>query len=328
MSNNQSFGTIAAVTAGAVAIGGAALYLKTSKSTRTKTSKDEKLAASRAKYASESWEDHVASRHGSLQTICPGVLYVLEASGCDMGPPTRNMVIYRRPEGAKNNKENPLMIYNAVAVDENMMEEIEALGKPTVLIVPNCYHRCCAAVYKKRYPDILVVCPEPARERILEVLEVDKTIDEWSKMEYYSKYVTSMAISGWGPFENVLELQLEASAKGKKAFVVCDLLFTVPYKDDAGYAERFMTWLFDSSIFLPTDKSEIIVPKIARLSRIFAVEDWGKAEKWYRAYARDEGKKVATIVVGHGPPVVEVDTREGCTKSFEGIADQLVKPRW
>ena len=172
MSNNQSFGTIAAVTAGAVAIGGAALYLKTSTSTRTKTSKDEKLAASRAKYASESWEDHVASRHGSLQTICPGVLYVLEASGCDMGPPTRNMVIYRRPDGAKNNKENPLMIYNAVAVDENMMEEIEALGKPTVLIVPNCYHRCCAAVYKKRYPDILVVCPEPARERILEVLEV------------------------------------------------------------------------------------------------------------------------------------------------------------
>ena len=208
------------------------------------------------------------------------------------------------------------------------MEEIEALGKPTVLIVPNCYHRCCASVYKKRYPDILVACPEPAREKVLEVVDIDKTIDEWAKMDEYSKYVTSKTIDGWGPFENVLELQLEASAKGKKAVVVCDLLFTVPYKDDAGHAERFMTWLFDSSIVLPTEKDEIIVPRVARLSRIFAIEDWKKAEKWYRTYAREEGKKVALIVVGHGPPVVEVDTREGCTVAFEGIADQLVKPRW
>ena len=327
MSNNQSFGTIAAATVGTIAIGGTALYLKASS---TKESKDEKLAASRAKSAAECFEDHVASRHGALLEICPGVLYVLEASGCDMGPPTRNMVIYRIPgwDGVQNNKENPLVIYNAVAVDENTMEEIEALGKPTVLIVPNCYHRCCAAVYKKRYPDILVVCPAPAREKVLEIVEVDKTIDEWAKMDEYSKYVTSKTIDGWGPFENVLELQLEASAKGKKAVVVCDLLFTVPYKDDAGYAERFMTWLFDSSIVLPTKKDEIIVPKVARLSRIFAIEDWKKAENWYRTYAREEGEKVASIVVGHGPPVVEVDTREGCTVAFEGVADQLVKPRW
>ena len=269
MSNNQSIGTIAAVTASAIAISGAALYLKSSS---TNESKDEKLAASQAKYASESFEDHV-SRHGALQEIWPGVLYVLEASGCDMGPPTRNMVIYRIPgsDGVQNDKENPLVIYNAVAVDENTMKEIEALGWPTVLIVPNCYHRCCAAVYKKRYPDVLVTCPAPAREKVLEVVDVEKTIDEWAKMDEWSKYVASKTIDGWGPFENVLELQLEASAKGKKAVVVCDLLFTVPYNDDAGYAERFMTWLFDSSIVLPTEKDEIIVPKVARLSRIFAL---------------------------------------------------------
>ena len=138
MSNNQSLGTIAAVTATTIAFGGAALYLKSSS---TKESKDEKLAASRAKYAAESWEDHVASRHGALQEICPGVLYVLEASGCNMGPPTRNMVIFRVPaaKSAKHNKENPLIIYNAVAVDEKTMKEIEAMGKPTVLIVPNCH---------------------------------------------------------------------------------------------------------------------------------------------------------------------------------------------
>lgn len=249
-------------------------------------------------------------------------LYILEAPGCNQGPPVRNMCIYCIPDGSKR-----LVIWNGIAVNEEMLRKIEALGKPAVLVVPNYYHRCCSAVWKNRYPDMMVVCPAPALERAQEAVEVDKTIDEWVTMEEFAKYVQAKTIDGWGPFENVLELQLDASAKGKKAFVVCDVMFTVPYPEKPGFVERFMFWLFDSSIDLPPE-GEIIVPKVARISRIFAIEDWPKAEVWYRAYARECGKDVAAIVVGHGPPVVEVSKDEGCTKAFEGVADQLMKPRW
>ena len=265
------------------------------------------------------WESH-CSGHGALQEVWPDALYVLEAKGCSRGPPTRNMVIYKVPDGR-------LVIYNGIAVNDDTVEQIEKLGTPSVLVVPNYYHRCCAAVWKKRYPEIMVVCPEAARERAEEVVKVDALIDEWADMPEWKEWVHAKNIDGWGPFETVLEVELEKKPGGKKAVLVCDLLFTIPYDDDADFADRFAVWCFDSSIELPPE-GEIVVPKVARISRIFAIEDWEKAEQWYRIYAREHGKNVGVITTGHGVVVNEVDPELGCTEAFIGIANQLSKPRW
>jgi hypothetical protein len=179
----------------------------------------------------ESWESHVKD-HGPLVEIWPGTLFVLEAAGCDRGPPVRNMVVYRVPEEKEGgtDKRSRLVIYNAIAVNEKTLAEIEALGTPTVMVVPNYLHRCCAAVWKKRFPEMLVVCPSIAWEAALEVVPVDMTTDELTAKRDWTKWIHAKVIDGsWGDFENVVDVELESSAfSGKKAVLACDLLFTVP----------------------------------------------------------------------------------------------------
>eukprot|EP00562_Extubocellulus_spinifer_P035374 CAMPEP_0178693304 /NCGR_PEP_ID=MMETSP0699-20121125/7639_1 /TAXON_ID=265572 /ORGANISM="Extubocellulus spinifer, Strain CCMP396" /LENGTH=321 /DNA_ID=CAMNT_0020338703 /DNA_START=44 /DNA_END=1009 /DNA_ORIENTATION=+ len=321
MTNNPSLGTVAVATAGAALVGAAFYKARLSKKVDPEAKRAEEIRSSRAKWDSETWDEHLG-KHGELREIWPDTLYMLEAEGCGQGPPERNMCIYRPPGGSGR-----LVIWNGIAVNDETISEIEKLGKPAVLVVPNCYHRCCSAVWKKKYPNMMVVCPEAAVDCASEAVGIDKTIDEWVDMPEYKRYIQATTIDGWGPLENVLELQLGKSSRGKKAFVVCDMLFTVPLPEKPGYMESFMFWLFDSFV-VPPPEGEMVVPKVARISRIFAIQNWPKAEQWYRTYAKEHGKDVAVIVVGHGPPVVEMNKDEGCTKAFEGVADQLMKPRW
>jgi len=276
----------------------------------------------------DTWDSHV-KEHGSLQEIHAN-LYILEAAGCDRGPPKRNMMIYKVPDGSS--KDHRLVIFNGIAVNEATLEEIEQLGKPTVLVVPNWHHMCCAGVWKRRYPDITVVCPEVAKDSVetIAALLVDASTQEWSQMSEWSKYIHIREIDGWAPFETVMEVELEANGKGKKAVLVADLLFTIPYCKEDGVVGKLITWIFDSSIDLPNDDDDttMIVPKVSRIARWFGIKNWKLAEQWYRKYAKNEGSKIAAILVGHGVPVKELNATDGCTKALEGVADQLVKPRW
>jgi hypothetical protein len=269
----------------------------------------------------ESWESHVGE-HGPLREIWPGTLYILEAPGCTMGPPVRNMIIYRVPD-----QSGRLVIFNGIAVNASTTADIEQLGTPTVLIVPNGLHRCCAAVWKAKYPELIVVCPAGAVDKVSEIVSVSMTTQNWATLADWTKWIQAKEIDGWCEFETVVEVSLDPSEKGKRAMLVCDLLFTLPLSDKAGFIERLIVWFFDSSVRLPADGT-IIIPKISRIGRVFGVKDWPKVEQWYRSYARNVGRSIAVIAVGHGLPVVQVDTTLGCTKALEGIAEQLVKPRW
>ena len=303
-------GKIAAAVTAVVAIAVTALIVR------------QKTSEKQPKQADTTWESHV-KEHGSLQEITQH-LYLLEASGCDRGPPTRNMMIYRVPDGSSR-----LVIFNGIAVDNVTVQAIETLGTPSVLVVPNWHHKCCAAVWKQRYPDILVVCPEVAKETVEKTtVPVNASTQAWSEMEEWSKWVTIRTIDGWAPFENLIELSLEANGVGKKAILTADLLFTIPICRENGLAGKLVTWIFDSSIELPSNDSDIVVPKVSRIGRWIGIKDWKLVEQWYRNYAEQEGKNIAVILVGHGVPVKEINSSEGCTQALLGVADQLVKPRW
>jgi hypothetical protein len=307
--------TTVAVTAATAIIGMMIMYRK---------SKNSKEAVAKT------WDSRVVHDHGPLKNIWPSVLYTLEAPGCSMGPPIRNMHIYRVPDGS-----NRLVIYNGVSINDTTLKEIEVLGTPTVLVVPNWMHREDAAIWKDKFPNILVVCPATANMKASEEVKVDMSIEEWVTKEEWSPYVACKDIDGWAKFELILEVQLEAVGKGSKkntgkiAMIVCDLLFTMVDCPKMNFVGKLISWFFDSSIILPSDPDTmIIVPAVTRIARLFAIKDWKKTEQWYRTYAKEWGSKIAVILVGHGVPVVQVNPNEGCTKALEGVADQLIKPRW
>jgi hypothetical protein len=86
----------------------------------------------------------------------------------------RRMTIARRADGK-------LVIHNPIALDDAEMQEVEALGKPGYLVVPNAFHRQDSIIYKQRYPEAAVLCPETARKKVAQIVDVAGNMDEMPK---------------------------------------------------------------------------------------------------------------------------------------------------
>src|SRR5262249_38225284 len=68
-------------------------------------------------------------------------------------------------------------IFSAIALPEPDMARIEALGQPSVLIVPDAGHRLDSRTWKERYPEIRVLTPPGAKQDVGSVVAVDATED-------------------------------------------------------------------------------------------------------------------------------------------------------
>ena len=66
-----------------------------------------------------------------------------------------------------------VVVHSAIALDDESMAEIEAWGRPAVLLVPNAYHRLDAPAWVARYPEVEVRCPPGGRAKIEKVVRVD-----------------------------------------------------------------------------------------------------------------------------------------------------------
>jgi hypothetical protein len=87
------------------------------------------------------------------------------------GNGTRVMTIARMRDGG-------LCVHNAIALEPELMAEIEAFGRPRIMAVPSGFHRLDAKVWKQRYSDSKVVCPKGSRKKVEQVVAVDATYDE------------------------------------------------------------------------------------------------------------------------------------------------------
>ena len=115
-----------------------------------------------------------ASPHGPIQKLAANLWRVeSEMTGIPM---RRAMDLVRRANGE-------VWIHNAVALDEPAMREIEAWGRPAVLLVPSGYHRIDPARFKERYPALRVLCPSGAKKRVSQVVAVDGTYDDVAPAE-------------------------------------------------------------------------------------------------------------------------------------------------
>src|SRR5579859_485251 len=109
---------------------------------------------------------------------------------------TRVMTIARRKDGS-------LVIHNGIALEEDLMKEIEAFGDPAVLVVPNGFHRLDSRVYKTRYPTMRVVCPGAAAKKVGQVVSVDGSYDDAGKDDD----VTLMHLEGTRAQEGVMRVR-------------------------------------------------------------------------------------------------------------------------
>lgn len=172
-----------------------------------------------------------------------------------------------------------LIIHNGIALEDELMAEIEQFGTPSVLVVPNSFHRQDAAIFKQRYPQLQVVCPAKARKRVGKIVPVDGDLDDAPSDDA----VRLQHIDGCKKREGVL---LVRSAGGVTA-VFNDVLMN--YAKRVGGVMGFF--------IAPTGM--LAVPRFARW---FFASDKRALRRHLERIAADDLKR---IIVSHGDVITE-----------------------
>ena len=184
----------------------------------------------------------------------------------------RQMVLARREDGR-------ILVHNGIALGEAEMAEIEAWGTPSLLFVPNGFHRQDAAIWKKRYPAMTVVSPAGSKKRVDQVVKVETTTEELARDD---DKVALTPIDGM-PAESLLLVH----SGDDVTLVFCDAIFNVPKR--RGLVNLFLA---------PTGK--VAVPRFARW---FFVKDKPAFVSHLERLAATPGLR--RILVGHGRPIDE-----------------------
>ncbi|MCG3172905.1 MAG: hypothetical protein GMKNLPBB_01076 [Myxococcota bacterium] len=230
------------------------------------------------------WTDGI-SPHGGIAPLASN-LWVVTGALKNM-PLPRNMVIYRMRDGG-------LLIHSAIAMTDEAMAAMEKLGKPSIMIVPTRYHRLDAPRYKKRYPDIRVLCPKGSDKFVREVVQVDGHCEDVFKNGGMG--VRAIAIDGVKPIELAYELDVD----GGKALVVCDCLF---HLKEGNWFQRNIMRVVGYFGMTP-------------IGKMFLLQDRARYRQWLEDQSRREDWKA--VIVAHGEPVTS-----GCSARLKEAADRL-----
>ena len=224
---------------------------------------------------------------GGLRAIADNLWVVDGTIQMPPGPLPRRMTIARLASG-------DLVVFSAIALDEAGMAEVNALGRPAFLVVPNAFHRQDAPEWKRRYPNMVVVAPELARAAVDEVVRVDDTLGDFG-----DPTVRFVAIPGTQG-ESALIVQHRTGA----TLVVNDLIANV--QDARGIMKLVLTLMgFAGSR-----------PQVPRMFKQRAVTDAALVATQFRQWADIPG--LARIVVSHG-----VIIEDGPSQLLQRLADRL-----
>jgi hypothetical protein len=188
-----------------------------------------------------------------------------------MGVP-RNMTVYRLRDGR-------LVLYSVIAMHDEGMRQLEALGTPAFMVMPHDRHQMDAPFYKRRYPSLRVLAPEPGHERNV---PVDGDISELRAFG-----IGAYPLPGTSYHEAVLELPVP------NGIALC----TTELLGNASGVGGFLGFLL-----------KLVGPPgggfgVSRGVRWREVTDGARMRAWLAELAaRDD---VRMVLLGHGNPVTE-----------------------
>jgi hypothetical protein len=200
----------------------------------------------------------------------------------------RRMTVVRLADG-------DILIHSPMALRDESMAQIEALGPVAYILVPNGWHRLDAPNFKKRYPDAKLLCPIGSQKRVSEVVEVDGTYQDFPGDDT----VSLRYLDGVKKVEGVLLV----TDGDQSTLVFNDCLFNVPHGKGFG---GLMIRLMGSSGG----------PKITRVMRMMAIKDKKALRTQLEELADTRGLR--RLIPGHGD-VIE----EGAADTLRQVASTL-----
>ena len=227
--------------------------------------------------------------HGKLIEIDPGILTVVGRIRMPLGSFPRRMTVVRLHDAR-------LVVWSAIALDENEMATLEALGRPAFLVIPNDHHRLDAKSWKTRYPALQVVAPAGARANVDRIVRVDTTSPDIGDAD-----VRFVAVAGTREREAALVVHRSSGT----TIVLNDLVGNV--RDATGLAGL----LFRLAGFAGRE------PRIPRVVKRLLVSDAGALRAQLLEWAAIESLR--RILVSHGDPI-EQNPRQMLRTLAESLA--------
>jgi hypothetical protein len=211
--------------------------------------------------------------HGRLEELGENLYTVTGKLKMPLGETVRRMTIAKLGDGR-------LLVFSAIALAEDEMAKIDALGPVGFLVVPSGIHRMDIKAWAARYPRARVIAPAGARKKVEELVPVHATT-----LETGDPRVELVAVPGTGD----QEFAMLVTTGSTKTLVVTDLIFNLPRLH--GFAQ-FAYKLFGFGPGHPTQPA---------LVRMGLVKDKEAMRAQLRAWADDPA--IERILVSHGAPI-------------------------
>jgi hypothetical protein len=208
--------------------------------------------------------------HRKLQRLSASIMTVTGELQMPLTRLERRMTVIRLRDGR-------LVVFSAIALDNDQMRVLEDFGEPCFLIVPNHLHRNDAYIWKQRYPNLVVVAPSGARPQVEEVVPVDTSQPD------FGDDVRFLEVAGTEGRESALEVR-----EGEQlSLVLNDIVGNLPAS--AGWVLRALGFAADR-------------PRIPRSIRMALIKDKSAFRAQLDAWA---AQPIERILLSHGSPITE-----------------------
>ncbi|AZO72615.1 MAG: hypothetical protein E5V92_29325 [Mesorhizobium sp.] len=213
--------------------------------------------------------------HGRLTPVDDNILTVTGDIPMPVGNMTRRMTVVRL-------RDQRLVIFSAIALDDQQMRAIEAFGQPAFLIVPNDHHRLDAKPWKNRYPALQVIAPPGALNSVGKAVHVDATHGDFGDPD-----VKLIAVPG----TRDREAALQVDGPNGTTLVLNDIVGNIRDASGfAGWALRMMGFAGDE-------------PHIPLPVKLTMVTDKAALAAQFRRWAEQPALK--RILVSHGSVITD-----------------------
>lgn len=218
-------------------------------------------------------EEWTVLPHGRLNEIDDGILTVTGKLKMPLTELERRMTVVRL-------KDQRLVVFSAIALDEPQMRRLETFGTPAFLVVPGDHHRTDARIWKDRYPQMRVIAPEGARDAVTEAVPVDATTADFNDPE-----VSVVTVPGTHDHEAALIVRRPSGT----TLIVNDLIGNL--HNQPGFSGLVLGWLGFAGK----------TPHVPSPVKPGLPEDRAALRRQLLAWADD--LQLKRIIVSHGEPI-------------------------
>ena len=211
--------------------------------------------------------------HGPLTPVDADILTVTGALEMPLVDIPRRMIVVRL-------RDRGLVIYSAMALDDDAMRTIDAFGRPAWLVVPSDHHRLDAGAWKARYPAVRVATPSGAREKVEETVVVDTAAPDFGDTA-----VQFMTVPGTAGHEPALVVRAPTGT----TLVVNDIVANIHGEHGFG------GWLLRRMGFAGPE------PQIPSTARLALIDHKTALKQQLLEWADDPS--LVRILVSHGDPI-------------------------